>query len=117
MAAVHFPLHVIDMDTLDTRKLRLIGDDPCNRRCNRRRFIFTFSGGAADELAVHYRQHELHLGGCKIEAPPSYPVAAITPLFKAPRLRDLLSFLAMDCCRGNPEVCEPLIESALAECC
>lgn len=31
--------------------------------------------------------------------------------------RDLLTFLVKDCCRGNPEVCEPLIASALAECC
>jgi ArsR family transcriptional regulator, arsenate/arsenite/antimonite-responsive transcriptional repressor len=31
--------------------------------------------------------------------------------------RDLLTFLVKDCCRGKPEVCEPLIASALAECC
>jgi ArsR family transcriptional regulator len=31
--------------------------------------------------------------------------------------RDLLTFLVKDCCRGRPEVCEPLITSALAECC
>ena len=31
--------------------------------------------------------------------------------------RDLLTFLVKDCCRGRPEVCEPLIASALAECC
>jgi ArsR family transcriptional regulator, arsenate/arsenite/antimonite-responsive transcriptional repressor len=31
--------------------------------------------------------------------------------------RDLLTFLVQDCCRGRPEVCEPLIASALAECC
>jgi ArsR family transcriptional regulator, arsenate/arsenite/antimonite-responsive transcriptional repressor len=31
--------------------------------------------------------------------------------------RDLLTFLVKDCCRGSPEVCEPLIASALAECC
>lgn len=31
--------------------------------------------------------------------------------------RDLLTFLIKDCCRGKPEVCQPLIASALAECC
>jgi DNA-binding transcriptional ArsR family regulator len=31
--------------------------------------------------------------------------------------RQLLSFLVEDCCRGSPEVCQPLIASALAECC
>ena len=31
--------------------------------------------------------------------------------------RGLLSFLVEDCCRGKPEVCRPLIASALAECC
>ena len=31
--------------------------------------------------------------------------------------RDLLSFLVEDCCRGAPNVCTPLIDSALAECC
>ena len=31
--------------------------------------------------------------------------------------RQLLAFLVADCCRGSPDVCEPLIASALAECC
>jgi len=31
--------------------------------------------------------------------------------------RQLLAFLVEDCCRGSPDVCEPLIASALAECC
>jgi DNA-binding transcriptional ArsR family regulator len=31
--------------------------------------------------------------------------------------RKLLSFLVEDCCRGKPEVCRPLIASALARCC
>jgi DNA-binding transcriptional ArsR family regulator len=31
--------------------------------------------------------------------------------------RELLSFLVEDCCRGKPEICRPLIASALAECC
>jgi ArsR family transcriptional regulator len=31
--------------------------------------------------------------------------------------RDLLTFLVKDCCRGRAEVCEPLIATALAECC
>jgi ArsR family transcriptional regulator len=31
--------------------------------------------------------------------------------------RELLSFLVEDCCRGSRDVCEPLIASALAECC
>ena len=31
--------------------------------------------------------------------------------------RALLSFLVKDCCRGKPEICEPLIASALADCC
>lgn len=31
--------------------------------------------------------------------------------------RELLSFLVADCCGGRPEVCGPLIASALAECC
>jgi DNA-binding transcriptional ArsR family regulator len=29
----------------------------------------------------------------------------------------LLAFLVEDCCRGKPEVCRPLIASALAQCC
>ena len=31
--------------------------------------------------------------------------------------RKLLAFLVEDCCRGKPEVCRPLIASALAHCC
>jgi DNA-binding transcriptional ArsR family regulator len=31
--------------------------------------------------------------------------------------RALLTFLVQDCCRGKPGVCQPLIASALAECC
>jgi ArsR family transcriptional regulator len=31
--------------------------------------------------------------------------------------RKLLSFLVEDCCGGKPDVCRPLIASALAECC
>jgi DNA-binding transcriptional ArsR family regulator len=31
--------------------------------------------------------------------------------------RDLLSFLVEDCCGSRPEVCEPLIAAAMAECC
>ena len=31
--------------------------------------------------------------------------------------RALLTFLVQDCCRGKPNVCQPLIASALAECC
>jgi ArsR family transcriptional regulator len=31
--------------------------------------------------------------------------------------RKLLAFLVEDCCRGKPEVCRPLIASALAQCC
>jgi ArsR family transcriptional regulator, arsenate/arsenite/antimonite-responsive transcriptional repressor len=31
--------------------------------------------------------------------------------------RKLLSFLVEDCCRGKPDVCRPLIASALERCC
>jgi ArsR family transcriptional regulator len=31
--------------------------------------------------------------------------------------RELLSFLLEDCCRGKPQLCGPLIESTLADCC
>jgi len=31
--------------------------------------------------------------------------------------RALLSFLVEDCCQGEPSVCAPVIESALAACC
>jgi ArsR family transcriptional regulator len=31
--------------------------------------------------------------------------------------RELLSFLVEDCCRGEPSVCAPVIESMLAACC
>jgi ArsR family transcriptional regulator len=31
--------------------------------------------------------------------------------------RKLLAFLVEDCCRGRPEICRPLIASALAQCC
>lgn len=31
--------------------------------------------------------------------------------------RELLSFLVEDCCRGEPSVCAPVIESTLAACC
>jgi ArsR family transcriptional regulator, arsenate/arsenite/antimonite-responsive transcriptional repressor len=31
-------------------------------------------------------------------------------------LRRLLSFLVADCCQGEPEICGPLIASALANC-
>ena len=30
--------------------------------------------------------------------------------------RKLLAYLVEDCCRGKPEICRPLIASALAEC-
>jgi ArsR family transcriptional regulator len=29
----------------------------------------------------------------------------------------LLSFLVKDCCRGQPEICRPLLEAATAACC
>jgi ArsR family transcriptional regulator len=31
--------------------------------------------------------------------------------------RALLSFLLEDCCRGKPQLCAPLIEATLADCC
>ncbi|MEJ2257995.1 MAG: metalloregulator ArsR/SmtB family transcription factor [Woeseiaceae bacterium] len=31
--------------------------------------------------------------------------------------RSLLAFLLEDCCRGEPELCNPAIESALPACC
>ena len=31
--------------------------------------------------------------------------------------RKLLSFLVEDCCGGKPDVCRPLVASALPECC
>ena len=31
--------------------------------------------------------------------------------------RDLLGFLIKDCCRGQPEICKPLIEAATPKCC
>jgi ArsR family transcriptional regulator, arsenate/arsenite/antimonite-responsive transcriptional repressor len=31
--------------------------------------------------------------------------------------RKLLAFLVQDCCQGKPKVCQPLIASALADCC
>ena len=31
--------------------------------------------------------------------------------------RQLISFLVEDCCRGRPDICKPLIDSALADCC
>jgi DNA-binding transcriptional ArsR family regulator len=31
--------------------------------------------------------------------------------------RKLLAFLVQDCCQGSPKICQPLIASALADCC
>jgi DNA-binding transcriptional ArsR family regulator len=31
--------------------------------------------------------------------------------------RKLLAFLVQDCCQGAPKICQPLIASALADCC
>ena len=31
--------------------------------------------------------------------------------------RALLSFLMQDCCQGNPELCAPLLDSMLPDCC
>lgn len=31
--------------------------------------------------------------------------------------RALLAFLMEDCCQGRPEVCSPLLDSVLPECC
>jgi DNA-binding transcriptional ArsR family regulator len=31
--------------------------------------------------------------------------------------RKLLAFLVEDCCKGTPKICQPLIASALADCC
>ena len=31
--------------------------------------------------------------------------------------RALLSYLLEDCCRGKPQLCAPLIEATLADCC
>jgi len=31
--------------------------------------------------------------------------------------RDLVSYLVEDCCRGKPDICVPLIELTLADCC
>ena len=33
------------------------------------------------------------------------------------RIRGLLAFLLEDCCRGNPDVCAPLLARALPACC
>lgn len=33
------------------------------------------------------------------------------------RVRGLLAFLLEDCCRGNPDVCAPLLACVLPECC
>jgi len=32
-------------------------------------------------------------------------------------VRDLLAFLLEDCCRGQPEICSPLLDAALPTCC
>ena len=32
-------------------------------------------------------------------------------------IRDLLTFLVKDCCRGRPELCNSLIEAVLPACC
>lgn len=32
-------------------------------------------------------------------------------------IRDLLTFLMEDCCRGRPEVCRPVLDNVLAGCC
>ena len=32
-------------------------------------------------------------------------------------VRDLLLFLMQDCCQGRAELCEPLIDTVLSECC
>ena len=31
--------------------------------------------------------------------------------------RELLAFLMEDCCHGQPELCEPVLDSLLAQCC
>jgi DNA-binding transcriptional ArsR family regulator len=31
--------------------------------------------------------------------------------------RDLIGFLVKDCCRGQPEICAPLLEAATVKCC
>jgi DNA-binding transcriptional ArsR family regulator len=31
--------------------------------------------------------------------------------------RSLLTFLIKDCCRGNPEICQPLVAAATPACC
>ena len=31
--------------------------------------------------------------------------------------RDLLSFLVEDCCQGRPELCAPVLDSVLSDCC
>jgi DNA-binding transcriptional ArsR family regulator len=31
--------------------------------------------------------------------------------------RNLLTFLIKDCCRGNPEICQPLVAAATPACC
>jgi DNA-binding transcriptional ArsR family regulator len=31
--------------------------------------------------------------------------------------RDLLAFLMEDCCQGQPELCAPVIDSLLSDCC
>lgn len=33
------------------------------------------------------------------------------------QIRGLLAFLLEDCCRGNPDVCAPLLARVLPECC
>jgi len=32
-------------------------------------------------------------------------------------MRDLLAFLMEDCCRGKPELCAPVLDRLLPECC
>jgi DNA-binding transcriptional ArsR family regulator len=31
--------------------------------------------------------------------------------------RDLISYLIKDCCRGQPEICKPLLDAATPACC
>ena len=77
------------------------------------------AGAIADELAVPHNTLSTHLGilaRAKLVNARKVGRSVIYTVDLA-GTRELLSFLVEDCCRGQPQLCGPLIVSALQECC
>lgn len=77
------------------------------------------AGDLARDLEVPPSTLSTHLGILRRAGLVKFERQGRTILYTADTegARDLLGFLIRDCCRGQPEICRPLLESATPSCC